>query len=80
MKLCMESVHDMRSQKPSDPPTGPSTWVFYTPEWVSIIKKFFFKVLILYTNRKLIKNWANINKRVASELQWFEDFENQVVI
>ena len=49
----------------SDPPAGLSSWVFCRPEWVSIEKKnFSSKVLILYTVRKLIKNWANIDKIV----------------
>ena len=52
----------------SDPPAGLSSWVFCRPEWVSIeIKNFSSKVFILYTVRKLIKNWANINKIVWPE-------------
>ena len=60
IKLCMEIVHDIRRPY--------SSWVFYRPEWVSLGKNFFSsKLRILYTVRKLIKNWANINKRVWSE-------------
>ena len=52
----------------SDASAGPSSWVFYRPECVSIGKKFFSsKVLRLYTVRKLVKNWANINKTVGCE-------------
>ena len=40
----------------SNPPAGPSSWVFYRPEWVFIGKKSSSKVLILYTVGKLIKN------------------------
>ena len=29
----------------SDPPAGPTSWVFYRPEWVSIEKKNFFKAI-----------------------------------
>ena len=58
IKLCVE-VKNL-----SDAPAGPSSWVFYRPEWVSIGKK---KVLILYTVRKFIKNWTNINERVRPE-------------
>ena len=41
----------------SDTPAGPSSWIFYRPEWVSIGKKLFSsKILILYTVRMLTKN------------------------
>ena len=46
----------------SDPPAGPSSRLFYRSEWVSKEKKIF---SLIYW--KLIKNWANINKRVGSE-------------
>ena len=39
----------------SDPPAGPTSWVFYRPEWVSIEKKISSKVLILCNVRKPIK-------------------------
>ena len=48
----------------SDPPGGPSYWVFYRPEGVFVGKIFFSsKVLILYTVGKLIENWTKNNKR-----------------
>ena len=41
----------------SDPPAGPSSWVFYRPEWVFIGKMFFsLKVSMLYTVQQLIEN------------------------
>ena len=52
----------------SDPPAGPSYWVFYRPEWVFIgKKKISSKVLTLYTVGKLIENWTKNNKKVGSE-------------
>ena len=50
-----------------DTPAGPSSWVFCRPEWASLGKKNSSKVLILYNVRKLIKNRANIIKRVGSQ-------------
>ena len=66
MKLCMESDHD-RNQRP----LRPTRWFLF----LGILqigmdldrKKKSSKVLILYTVRKLIKNWANISKIVGSE-------------
>ena len=52
----------------SDPPAGPSYWVFYRPEWVLTGKKLFSsKVLVLYTVGKLIESWTKNNKKVGSE-------------
>ena len=71
----------LEAKSHSDPPTSPSSWVFYRPEWVSIGEK-----TILYIVTKLIKNWVTVNKRFGSKNGLvasygpFEDFENQVVI
>ena len=68
MKLCMESVYDVRSRKP----LRPTRWSFFLGILLTGMglhrKKNFFssKVLILYTVRKLIKNCANNNERVGS--------------
>ena len=35
----------------SDPPAGPTSWVFYRPEWVSIEKKNFFKTINITTEQ-----------------------------
>ena len=68
-KLASKMSMALEVKNHSDPPAGPSNWVFSRPEWISIWKKKLFssKVLILYIVRTLIKNWANINKRVGPE-------------
>ena len=53
MKLWMESTHELEVKNHSEPPAGPFSWVFYSPQWVSIGKNFFSsKVLVLYSVRK----------------------------
>ena len=49
----------------SHPLAGPSSWVVYRLEWENNF--FSLKLLTIYTVRKLVNNWANINKRVGSE-------------
>ena len=49
----------------SHPLAGPYSWVVYRPEWENNF--FSLKLLTIYTVRKLVNNWANINKRVGSE-------------
>ena len=68
MKRCIESVHDIRSQKP----LRLTRWslflgVLQTGMGLHRKTKISSKVLVLYTVRKLIKNWANINQLVGSE-------------
>ena len=69
MKLSWKVSITLEVKSHLDPPACRSPWIFYRPECVSIGKKKFnsSKVLTLYTVKKLIKNWANINKRVGSE-------------
>ena len=56
----------------SDPPAGPSTWVFYRPEWISIWKKKLFssKVLILYIVRSLLKTEQILIKELGLKMDW----------
>ena len=51
----------------SDPPAGPSSWVFYRLEWKNGKHFFSSEVLILNTVGKVIENWTKNNKRVGSE-------------
>ena len=52
----------------SDPPAGPSYWVFCRPEWVFLGKKnLSSKVSVLYIVGKLTEIWWKANKRVGSE-------------
>ena len=64
----MESVHDIRSQKP----LRPTRWslllgILQTGMGLHREKKFSSKVLILYTVGKLVENWTKNNKIAGSE-------------
>ena len=55
----------------SDSPAGPSSWVFYRPEWVSIGKKnYYSKVLVLYTARSFLKTEPILKKELGLKIDW----------
>ena len=59
-------------KNPSDPLVGPSSWVFYRPEWVSIGKKIFFKSFnITYVLlESLLKTEQILIKELGLKMDW----------